>query len=276
MIFNRNENYLPSQRTINLSLFSKKKRYESYNAFRPGLIGVEGYNWQALAFILILLIEGGATIYAKSQGIKIEAIVVAIFVDIILAIAAHVRHSKLVRLKNEKVFRPDDQKGRILNSIKKEKRFKSFFNSLILFSGLFKAYLFFTAFGRINDIIPWGVAIFYMVAAILHVLFTGYFIFTSIYYISNRKDRKRFENSNRKENNHDSEKRIELKATEPISFKKVAIGKHAITQENDKYYLVTQGILTDFELDELIGLQEDDSARILLCKKGVEHQFNML
>ena len=136
-----------------------------------------------LGFVCVFLLEGVATYWSSREGVVITAILASIFLDLVLAVTAHVYQKSICRMKNEMVYEDDINVGAIKNKLKRIMLKQHFFYLLIFISALFKIYWFLSVY-RIIDATTLFIMTCYILGAILHIICTGYAVFTFIF---NRK-----------------------------------------------------------------------------------------
>lgn len=281
--FKYDEEFEPSKRVLRLWLYTKKNDNPVCGLILPGFFNHSDNSIYAIGFACVLLIEGAATIWVKSLGLTIETILAFIVVDIVLAIWGHLAYGKIIKYRNYLLTTNDtnesDDKIQIEKAaLKKEysikiknwKTYKIIFNILIIISGVFKFIWFYIDYLVFNST-TLLIGFFYLVGAILHILCTGFFLYTfylkkKIKYQYRKYPRKyRFDKLN--------PRGISIKA----NLVEGTSGRHKIQKISDgDYTLITNGILTDENLSELIGRQEDEEQKRKVAIKGIEHQLNLM
>jgi hypothetical protein len=266
----------PSLSTRRRWLYTKKNEL-NFGITLPGLCETTDYSTQMLAFFGIILLEVVPTIYGIAQGLLWEAVAAAILTDIFLAIIAHIWHDKILLAKNQLVVTTNPIAIKNLHrSISKYKFWTNFFYVMIFFSGCVKFAFFYVAYVYL-DAIAIAILISYLLGAVLHVSYTGYFLYTSRYYWFVNSEFNQYLNTN-------GGKFMAIAINkQPISvdgasiqFNTVAIGLHNISKDNNNiYYFETLGILTDKELVSFINAQQNIIAQNVIAREGLLHQLRL-
>ncbi len=273
--FQYDENFEPSSNTKQWWLYTHKTERSFAGVTLPGLFQTTYYEWQMLGFILIFIIEGAATYWCYQEGVIITAILASIFVDLVLAIVAHVFQKDICRMKNDLVYESDVAIGAIKRKLASTLLKQRFFYLLIFISALFKIFWFFSVYG-IVDATTLFIMTCYLIGAILHITCTGYAIFTFIFNRKLAREHNRYLDSKHKEFAFDPSRplRSKLSAEQLIETE---VGRHAIVKgEDGRFYLETFGVLTDAQLWAMIGKQIEPEQKRSLAVDGVKHQILIL
>lgn len=271
-IFRPEEHFEPSKSTLSAWLNTKKQEQTAFYP-RPGLFNNNDFFPLVTGMLGILILEGIATYYVYSEGIRIAAIIASIMVDFLFAIGSHYFNGRIVKNKNRIIFEEKTKKSQAENLVSKYKSIQQIFNVLILLNGIAKFVFFYIAYQNINAE-ALLVLVAYITGSILHLMYSGYFFLTLYFEYLFRRDRSLYINSNEKK--HKSEERqlpINNDGTELIE---VEVGKHRIAKKSDGYYFELVGILTDDELTEFARKQKKVEQQVIIIKSGVYHQYNML
>ncbi len=273
--FQPEETFEPSSGTKEWALYTHKTEHSFAGVSLPGLFQTTYYEWQIIGFIGIFLLEGVATYWCFKEGVIITAILASIFVDVVLAVTAHVFQKDICRIKNELVYEEDLQAGVRKRRLKRKVLWQTFFYILILISAMFKVYWFFSVY-RIPDATTLFVTVCYVVGGVLHIICTGYAVFTFIFNRKINGEHTRFVESNGKSFSFDPTKPLRHPIGSPKLIE-VPDGRQRITKEGDgNYYFYTQGVLTDSKLRELIARQDTPDQRATVAREGVKHQITIL
>ena len=275
---NNNNPFDPKMSTKKFWLYTKKNEL-NYGVTLPGLCETTGYSTQMLAFFGILILEAVPTIYGIKQGLLWQAVVAAIFVDIFFAVAAHWWHDEILKRKNQLVITLDSiEKQNLIREIKKYTFFSNFFYFLVFVSGCIKSFLFFKAYIFFDAIVA-GVVVCYLLGAILHITYTGYFLYTSRFYWFLHNEFKVYLDTNKNQIlgkfsvNQRNLQPINTNGTN-IHFNLVNKGLHSISRDSSgTYYLDTLGIVTDKELVGFIETQQNPIARDVIAREGLSRQL---
>ncbi len=196
-----------------------------------------------------------------------------IFVDLVLAIVAHLWHKEICRLKNENVYTEKEKNTANEQKITKLRVFTYFFYLLILASAFVKCFWFFDTY-MILDSTALFVFVCYIIAAILHITCTGYAIFTFAFKIRIGREHNAYINSDGKKLTFDKPLSGHIETNIDVDLAEV--GRHKIIKGQDgSYYFLTQGILTDKELREFIFRQKSREQQRVIATAGVEHQYKI-
>lgn len=270
-----NQNFEPSKATKDFWLYTKKNQSNFAGVHLPGLFANEGYSVQIAAFLGILLLEGLPTYYGVDEGVMWQGIVGAIFVDIALAIVSHLWHNQTCLYENQLVIaKTSVEQENYRRRIKSAKNKTFFFYLLILFSGFLKFYLFYDAYMTWNTV-TMAVLVCYILGAVLHIFFTGYFFFTSRFNFKIQSEYSQFINTNGQKFgiNNFLEQPIETGGT---TLLETTSGSHSIILKDDTFYFKTWGVLSDKELSALIGVQQTPITQSIVAREGLKHQLLIL
>ncbi|MFN3849392.1 MAG: hypothetical protein ACK4NY_08195 [Spirosomataceae bacterium] len=276
--FDPNQNFEPSKQTKDFWLYTQKSQANFAGVQLPGLFESVGYSTQIVAFVAILILEGVPTYYGIEEGVLWQGIVAAIFIDIALAICSHLWHNKICLHRNQLVIANSSVEKEKINRLIKSYKFKTYtFYLLILVSAGFKFYLFIDAY-RVWNTVSVATLVCYLLGAILHIVYTGYFFYTSRfnYKIQNEYKEYVFSNGMKYGITGILEQPINTDGVN-IELKSYKVGSHSITQKEDgKYYFKTYGVLLDVELAALAGVQQTSIAQSIVAREGLKHQLLIL
>jgi hypothetical protein len=171
--FKPKDNFEPSRSTKNFWLYTKKTAEDHGDL--PGMFNTEGYSTQLLAFIGIFILEGFATLYGYNQGMSLGAVGGCIVADIAFAAGAHYLQKEVCELKNKNFvnFNLTDHVR-----INRCAGVNKVWNFAIVASAGFKCYCYYETSMNVDGYLI-GVVVCYLVAALLHILYTGYFLYTT-------------------------------------------------------------------------------------------------
>lgn len=270
----------PSRSTKMFWLYTKKNQLD-FGVTLPGLCETTGYSTQMLAFFGILVLEIAPTVYGIAQGLLWQAVAAAILIDIFLAIVAHLWHDKILLAKNQLVITPNAIATQNLRrQIGRYTFYTNFFYFLIFLSGCVKFFFFYIAY-LYFDAIAGAILVSYLLGGILHITYTGYFLYTSRFYWFVHNEYKQYLNTNalRYSVNAPSIQPITTDGAN-VQFNMITKGLHRIFKGTDgTYFFETLGIMTDKELVGFIGAQQNAIARDVIAREGLSQQllnFNAL
>ncbi len=273
------QDFVPSKETKNFWLYTHKSKRTFGGVALPGLFETIGYPTQMIAFFTILALEIVPTIYGIGEGVLWQAVLAAVFIDIFLAIVSHLWHDKICKYRNEMVNADKEvTKEDLRRKIKKYNTYTYFFYVLILSSGILKFYFFYDAY-MTPDAIAGAVLVCYVLGSILHVAYTGYFLYTSRFNYKIQSEYSRYVSSGG----------VEFKdKTGPIrqplfpegvnlDIQPDTSGNHKIYKDpiDGKFYLETCGVLTDNELANLV-VRQPYNAQGFTSKAGLGRQIEIL
>ena len=278
--FEPGRNFEPSIPTKKAWLYTKKKPSTLAGIQLPGLFETVDYSTQIAAFLGILILEGIPTFYGVGEGVLWQGILAAIFIDIFLAIVSHSWHHKLCENENKLVIETDaNTKNNLEKEIASLKIKSRIFYLLIVISGIFKFYLFYDAYMTFNTI---TIAVFvcYMLGSILHISYTGYFFYTSIFNFKIQKEFKEHRLSNGQKHHFIGANLQPMEADianpNPNLIETTA-GLHSITKNgNGQFELKTSGVLLDKELAALVAFQQGSTAQGIVARTALRRQLTIL
>ncbi|GAB3553523.1 hypothetical protein [Spirosoma fluminis] len=276
--FPSGQDFMPSKETRNFWLYTKKTRRTFGGVALPGLFETVGYPTQMIAFFAILVLEIIPTIYGIEEGVLWQAIAAAIFIDIFLAIVSHLWHDRICRHKNELVNADDEvEKEDLKRKIKSYTIYTYFFYVLITASGILKFYFFYDAY-MTPDAIAGAVLVCYLLGSILHIAYTGYFLYTSRFNYKIQTEYSKYVSTRRGSFVNTIGPIVHPLLDDALNSSAVerTSGDHKIFKSDDqKFYLETFGILTDKELTPLI-VNQPPNLRGPIARKGLERQLDIL
>lgn len=274
----------PLDQTFSPSLSAKKASLATYKAKHqysggltlPGFFQTTGFPWQLIGFVVILFLEGAAIFWSHYEGSSIEIILGLALFDILLAISAHWKHKEIVLFRNQIIFQTGEQQQHTKRQLKKAILVRNFFYLLILSSAFLKFYFFFSIY-LYFDATAFLILVFYLLGGILHILCTGYALFTIIFWLQISKEHNKYIASNGKAFFFEKDEPLihEIQTSENISITTVKAEPQAIIEKNGKFYFQTFGVLTDRQLGNLISLQKNDVQRHIVAKEGVRLQYTI-
>ncbi|NID10210.1 hypothetical protein [Fibrivirga algicola] len=276
--FPPDQDFVPSKETKNFWLYTKKSKRTFGGVALPGLFETVGYPTQMVGFFAILILEIVPTVYGIGEGVLWQAIAAAIFIDIFLAIVSHIWHDKICLHRNELV---NADRGVVKEDLKRKIDRYTFYTyslyALIVASGILKFYFFFDAY-MTPDAIAGAVLVCYLLGSILHIAYTGYFLYTSRFNFKIQSEYSKYVGTGGV-----SYKDTTGKVPQPLfstgnTFKveSTSAGNNKIFQANDGlFYLETYGVLTDNELANLIVRQPYD-VQGLIARRGLSRQIEIL
>jgi hypothetical protein len=242
----------------------------------PGLMSTHGYSTQIICFFIIFILEGAATYWGYAQGMIWEAVLGFIIIDIFLAIIAHWWHDMVCQYKNELVVANETAIQKDLKSkidIYTKKQYIFYF--LIVLSGGAKCAFFYSSYLAIDGLLAAVVAC-YMIGAILHIVFTGYFWFTSRFNFLIWREHDEYVKAHGTV--HQIQGHLDRKIyNQNVVLEEATAGKHKIIKNIDgSYYFQLYGLLEDSELNTLILTQQNPAAQGIIAREGLSLQLDQL
>ncbi|GAB3571764.1 hypothetical protein GCM10027578_30590 [Spirosoma luteolum] len=272
------QDFVPSKETKNFWLYTNKSKRTFGGVALPGLFETIGYPTQMIAFFTILALEIIPTIYGIDEGVLWQAVLAAVFIDIFLAIVSHLWHDKICKHRNELVNADKEVlKEDLRRKIKKYNTYTYFFYVLILSSGILKFYFFYDAY-MTPDAIAGAVLVCYILGSILHVAYTGYFLYTSRFNYKIQSEYSRYVSSGGVDFKDKTGPIVQPLFPEGINLEiqPDTSGNHKIYKNKDgRFYLETCGILTDNELANLV-VRQPYNAQGFTAKAGLGRQIEIL
>lgn len=261
-------NFEPSRGTKNFWLYTKKKA-EAHGGL-PGMFSTDSYSTQMLLFIAIFILEGVATVYGYEEGMLWEAVVGCIVIDIFFAIGAHAWQKEICELKNTLLVETQIvEKTRLQERIETCERYSTLLNILIGVSGLVKCLFFYDTYMNIDGVFM-GVVACYLIAALLHVYYTGYFLYTSRFnYLIWKEYNKHIASGGTV---YAAKHLNILIANNDIDLYATNAGSQRIVKKA-QYFFKTQGVLDDTELKRLIAGQLTPAAQAIVAREGSKLQL---
>jgi len=260
-------------------MFTRKaKRAFEFNF--PGMFNTSHLNLTILGFVMIFVVEGFATVLAHSLAVNVIAIVIAIFVDVILAVLSHLFHSKIIINKNQQIFSDEGIRVKLKTQVSPLITYKNLFYLLILLSGVFKFWLFYIGYLSV-DFICVGIFLCYIIGALLHISCTGYLLYTMYFAIKIHSEFQAYESSGMTRYIYDVNSPLRTIIDSEIHLNEAQRGEHKVKllkydDNRREYCFESCGIMNDSDLNFLISRQSSPAQRIIVAKFGVKHQFTNL
>ncbi len=276
--FPADQNFEPTAETKEKILYTHKSNRQFAGISIPGIFQTTNHTLHLIAFFLILVIEAIATWYCWDKGVDPTAIIVAIMVDILLALLSHRPHKEILKLKNQLIFTEGTLAINIQNAISKLKLKQNLFFILIFILAGFKIYWFCSVYGFVFDTTTLLIIVSYTLAAVMHIAFTGFALFGLFVSIFLNNDYRDFIKSNGTKNfynlqtplRHIFETKLEL-------VECVVNDKHKLVKNKENsYQFETFGLLTDKDLVEFIMKQNDANQKREIIVEGIKHQLTIL
>lgn len=276
--FRYDEDFMPSRTTRKQWQSTHKTPKQVDGVTLPGLFQTTYFGLHVTGFFLILILEGLATYWSYIKGTAITAIMVSIFIDLVLALLAHLKVGTNLAYKNELIFESNTVKRQAIQyKIKSNNFFSAIFIVLILISAVFKFIWFYWVY-LVFDSAALFVLACYLIGAALHIYCTGYAWYTAFFKIRLSIEHKAYINSGG--NKFKFSKNIpelSLPFDTTISINETEVDRHKLIKDSGGNYLFqTFGILTDKQLMTFIGRQSNAEQRRAVAINGVKHQHSML
>jgi hypothetical protein len=284
------EAFEPSKDVKSYWLYTRKSSYNAAGIELPGLFNTHNFQKDAAAFVAVVFLElwGLYNLLAAIGSISSYAMggVVAVFLlDIGLAFVRHLPSAVECRSKNSLIlsFSPEDRFA-IEQKRRKLKWLSPLGSLLILALAGLKTYLFYMLNEEITGQTA-SVLVSYLIAAILHITNTGYFIWGLIFSFFLKRERNKWASRDAiaKEKlsiHRKREYRIDLVENESIDFKEARSNDHEIRSFNENgkqgFLLATSGVLTDAQLQGLVNSQPSPNAKRMVALKCLEAQLDIL
>jgi hypothetical protein len=274
--FPSGQNFEPSAETKDKILYTHKSAKQFSGISIPGLFQTTNHTLHLILFFLIFVIEGIATYFCFDEGVSITAILVAIFIDIVFAIMAHLPHKNIVKLKNQLIFTEGTEAINIQRKIQSEKTKQYLFYTLLFVLAGFKIYWFYDNYGTF-DTTAILIIVSYTLAALLHIGVTGYALFGLYVSLWLNRDYNDFIKSNGSLNFYNPNEPFRHIFNTNIEIIECSVNKHRLTKlEKGKYQFETFGIMTDSDLIDFIIKQNDSNQKRDIIVEGIKHQLNIV
>lgn len=155
---------------------------------------------------------------------------------------------------------------------------------LIVGLAIFKVISFYGFNGGGFDGLTAGILLSYMVAALIHIKVTGYFIFGLITDFLGWMDKRAFQFSEDANRPHEIRhcRKLEFRTKAKLEGVKVPpihglyVDGQPDSNGTQGYHLETWGILTDGQVHAMIHQQPDNIAKAELARQGIRHQLEIL
>lgn len=280
---NPNENFEPSRSTKFWWTYTRKTSTYHSGVTLPGLFQTSQFYLDSTAFFIIIIGElyGLYNLYVIAQ-ISFVFVVGLFLADLIFAIIGHIPQGISCRANNILALSEDRKRiGIEKKSIRRWRLLSLGAYIIIITLALFKIISFYALQGGVFDGITLAIILSYGIVAILHISSTGYFLSELLLSIMLWRERNKFYS-----NDEDSSffkingSRKSLIISE-VPLENANVDKHKLypaskskaKESKYQYYLETWGILTDRQLESLIGHQKLRVQMQVLAGEGLRHQF---
>lgn len=182
--FNREINYEPSPELLRFWLFSRKHKYRLQLVTLPGLLQTRNFTLDTLGFVLVIGCElvGLANLMRVATNFKLIYAVGLFAADIVFALLYHLPKARKIRVANELLLTGDaDRRETLQQSLVMGRILQYISATVIVGLAAFKAWGFYGLYGKGLDGLAFFIIMCYAVAATLHLICTGYFLFESFF-----------------------------------------------------------------------------------------------
>lgn len=272
--FDPQEHFEPSAKTKWASLYTHKSAYRVAGTVLPGFFQTSRFPWQLVGFFMIFILEGLATAWSFEEGASVQIIIGLMLFDIVLAIASHWYHASYVEHANHILFAEDHLANALQLKLRKAVIWRNVFYLLIFASAVLKFAFFFMVY-LFFDATALLIAVCYLIGGVLHILCTGYAIYTLIVFAPKigREHKKYVTSTGTRYIANELDLEVDVNGLAP---KEIVVGEHRLYQRDGQYFLSTKGILTDGELRNMIAKQVGKNERWWMATEGVKRQFTIL
>lgn len=284
----------PGKTAKKLWTYVRKQERTVVGITLPGLFDISHFGIDALLFVVVIALELWGLINLWMVGLPLISIPLAFLLDLTFAIGHHIfSMGKTCVLKNrivvaELVIRETLKSDNELEITSETQRLQQQYRNQIrrrkFFAGVFAILIFalsalkivgFYGMHEAFDVFTLAVLVSYVIVAILHVKVTGYFIFALLAEWFLRKDKGRYVRQGTGKLPSGQPNRISFIRTPNQLTEYSVAGGHGIYKVEDGYELRTHGILTDDQLNSLVGYQRRE-AKSEVVLHGLKHQLDIL
>jgi hypothetical protein len=293
------ENFEPSVDAKDAWTFTRKSAYTPAVGMRfPGLFTTKGFDTDALAVVAVIGLEAwGLVSLVSSFGLVdiggnfnwlgVGGVIAAFILDVVLAIGRHLPVGRECRYENKYVLAKTEPEKMQLRIQRGQLRWLApICAALILALAAVKIWLFYMLNEDVGITgLTASVIVSYLLAAIIHINNTGYFLAALWFNNKVKRDYRIWASAGSKAHEVTIYKRREFPITIPegneIIIRLGPVGEHLIRAgEKDKgeahFVLETYGVLTDRGLTDLIGKQPNDDAQAIVARVGLAAQLRIL
>jgi hypothetical protein len=274
----------PSLFTKKLWLFLRKSPRIIGGVTLPGLFQTPHSSVDTGFFITALALEAwGLLNLSIVTEIQFAYMVLPFLIDLVLAFFRHLPQGSICEMSNRLVVAEKVEKDILQDKIKSRQRIVGVLSALIVLAALGKAYVFWSAQFGAFDALTAGILLSYLLAALIHIQCTGYFLFrvaTSVSLWHNRGSYRRGKEPGASE---DQKVTIGARAHSPelhppFKLVEATAREQRLVRTGDAktYWFETWGVLRDGELDALASAQRAEEQSAFVARAGLRHQLHIL
>lgn len=284
--FNKEINYEPPPQLLKFWLFTRKNKYQVQLLLLPGLFQTTNFALDTFGFIVVLICEflGLMNLMRVAENFQFIYALGLFVADIIFAILYHIPKGHQISVANELILTKDPIRREELKQSLVSGKLLQYASAIVIIAlALFKVWGFYGLYGKGIDGLSFLIVMCYAVAATLHLVCTGYFIFEIVLKIQ-LGIHKWFNLSSSPTNSRSSEffttKLVREYNIGPHSIKYIrdADGKIVEDTHGQKgYRFEAKGVLEDYDLqlfiqEQTAGLAEKE----LIATKGLGLQMTTI
>lgn len=286
------EEFEPSINVKNLWTYTRKLSYNAAGIKLPGLFITKGFETDTAAFVTVIFLEAWglynliAAIGGNGRGglnaFGIAVIFVLFLIDITLAILRHIPLGRECHNSNELVLvKTLAGRQRLSNASRRMRFLRPLLSVLIIAAAVVKLFLFNHLQKHVTGISV-SILVSYMLAAMLHIYNTGYFLYGIVFSNRMKKEYNIWASGSGGANSLTiGDYRpfpIVVPDGERIDISAVTVDRHRIEYlpTYNCFVLRTWGVLTDGQLQTLVGRQRTATAGALVAQVGLQAQLTIL
>ena len=274
--FSRTTNYEPSKQILKFWLWTRKSKYQ-VGLDLPGLFQTFNFTLDTLGFLIVIICEviGLVNLMRVAKDFHIIYAIGLFVADLIFAILYHLPKGSQKRVANEMVLTTDTNRQEDLNqSLFTGKALQIFSAVMIILIACFKVWAFW-GFHPKTDGLSFFILLCYAVAATLHLICSGYFLFECVFKLRvayhhsfSRKQSPR----NLRIREFTTTKSVREHNVDPHSLKIIETLEGGLK----KIRFETSGVLEDSDLHLFIEHQTGLIEKQLIATKGLELQMETI
>lgn len=288
----------PSPQTREAMLYVRKRQILIAGIKHPGLFGIHNFAPDSVLFLVVLILEG-VGLYSFYNALEqsdtsiftaIMATGAMFLIDLLFAFYHHRFNTGInAKLEIDSILKNRQANSGAnagslhnLDAVKSRKNKAFIFSTLLIVVAAAKFAIFYFL-NEGNGEVEYGVVAFmalaYLVAAIIHIKVTGYWVHAIWADWLHKRDENTFKSSGGKQCKA-MERPIELDRFSEFS-QPLSVGSHSVVTKidpsgNNQYFLNVVGLITDKEIEELSFKVSNDSARTNIVLAAMEIQIKLV
>jgi hypothetical protein len=243
----------------------------------PGLFDITHFPLDCFAFTVVVALEAwGLVNFLRVGRVQLIFVVGLFLADLAFAILAHYPRGGICLRSNQLVYEyKTENVARLRKHIGRGRLYSRVFATFIILIALFKIGSFIGLAGQFNGLVL-AIVVSYAIAAVLHIISTGYFLYAILAQLFLWANRNQFDAAPADENVFRIVDARPHKFDSTIALSTGQVDKHNLEQRDGHYILNTWGVLTDRQVQAFCLLQQERDAKSTVVQECVQTQLHIM